>query len=88
MSSATNQGPNQLGRLSELEAILVERIDAACLTLGRAESLDDEQRAEIHAILQAMRHEGQSHRAWLAKLAGGPAGVYISSSAARETINA
>jgi hypothetical protein len=67
--SAQNSSPVPFARLTELESYLLTCVNAASFTLCRAEFLDDEQRAEVHAILQALRHEGQSHLAALMALA-------------------
>jgi hypothetical protein len=66
--SAENPSPVPFERFAELESHLMTSVNAASFTLCRAEFLDDEQRAEVYAILQALRHEGQSHLAILAAL--------------------
>lgn len=59
MSSAAHLGT--AGDLADLEQALLGRIHEACADLRRAESLDEEERAEIHSILEAMRHDAESH---------------------------
>ena len=46
-----------------METSFLSRIHAAADDLQRVECLDEEQRAEIHAILEAMRHDSESHAA-------------------------
>ncbi len=59
MSSSNNQG-TALARPVELGQAVFCRVSAAADELGRIECLDDESRAEVHAILEAIRHEQQS----------------------------
>ncbi len=61
MSLAGHQSPGGLAELARLERELLGRIDAASETLKRADCLDEEQRAEIHAILAAIRHDSEFH---------------------------
>ncbi len=61
MSSAGNQSPAGLESLAKMEAALLARIDEAREVLSRADGLDEEERAEIHTILEAMRHECEAH---------------------------
>jgi len=70
MSPAHNQVPGQLERVAELESSSLSRIRAAAEDLQRIECLDEEQRAEIHAILEALRHEGESHTNAIKQLHG------------------
>jgi len=71
MSLANGQTPDRWQRMAELESALLARLDAAADDLQRVECLDDEQRAEIHAILEAMKHDAVSHAAAVKALAGG-----------------
>jgi len=71
MSVANGQTPDRWRRMAELESALLARLDAADDDLQRIECLDDEQRAEIHAILEAMKHDAVSHAAVVKALAGG-----------------
>ena len=73
MSLHTDPADAGLARLAELQQSLIGRIEAAAEDLRRSESLDEEQRAEIHAILEAIRHESVSHAALF--------GTYISEAA-------
>ena len=61
---------HQLQQIAELEKSLLWRIDAAAEDLQRVECLDEEQRAEVHTILEAMKHESESHAALVRVLAG------------------
>ena len=73
MSLVPDQGPGGFEKLAELEASLLGRIEASADELRHIECLDEEQRAEIHAILEAMKHDGLSHVAVIQSLAGGSA---------------
>lgn len=72
MSSAHAFTPVEWGRLAELEEGLLLHIQAAEGELRRAECLDEEQRAEIQAILEALKHDGESHVSIIQALSGGP----------------
>ena len=61
MSLQADAAKTGLARLVELQQALIRRIEAAGEDLRRTESIDEEQRAEIHAILEAIRHESVSH---------------------------
>ena len=50
-------------RAARIEEQLSDVITQAGSEVAHAESFDDEQRAEIYSILQAMRAETQLHRA-------------------------
>jgi hypothetical protein len=50
-----------LQRAAAIEQELSARVKAAVEQLQRVECLDDEQRAEIQAILEAMQHDSRSH---------------------------
>ncbi len=63
MSSAEGEMSGQLERMAALENSLLSEIAAAAAELQRNECLDEEQRAEVHAILQALRHDSESHAA-------------------------
>jgi len=63
MSLAGNESSGGMEELAELEATLTSRIAEARSVLSRADSLDEEQRAEIHAILEALRHDCESRAA-------------------------
>ncbi len=68
MSRARNQAVEGVERLAELEQTLQARIAAAGEVLKRSDSLDEEQRAEIHAILEAIRHDSVFHARFVASL--------------------
>ena len=59
---------SDINRIAELEqqvkAVLRETADQ----LAHSECLDDEQRAEVHEILQALRHDTHAHCDLLGKL--------------------
>ena len=61
MSSVDGRTSADWRRPAQLERDLVGQIQAAAGELQRIECLDDEQRAEIHAILEAMAHDTQTH---------------------------
>jgi len=58
-----------LRQAADLETSLLGYISAAQNDLQRVEFLDEEQRAEVHAILEAMRHDDESHAALMERLA-------------------
>lgn len=70
MSSVHSQTPGQLRQAANLETSLLSEIDAASVHLQRVNCLDEEQRAEVHTILEAMRHDTQSHAETMQFLAG------------------
>ena len=53
--------PADLRRLDKLQTDIQVRVRAAEGELGRVECLDEEERAEIHAILEAIRHDSENH---------------------------
>ncbi len=73
MSSVSGRGLGRLKQVAELEASLLGRIEDAADELRHIECLDEEQRAEIHAILEAMKHDGQFHSSAIRALADGSA---------------
>ena len=72
MSSVCGQDLGQLKKVAGLEASLLVCVEAAVDELQHIECLDEEQRAEIHAILEAMKHDGVSHVSTIHILADGP----------------
>ncbi len=70
MSLAREQAPGRLVRAEELERAFLSCVDAAEDDLQRTECFDEEQRAEIHAILEALKHDGQSQAGMLHVLQG------------------
>jgi len=70
VSSVHSQTPGQLRQAANLETSLLSEIDAASADLQRVNCLDEEQRAEVHTILEAMKHDTQSHAAIVQLLAG------------------
>lgn len=63
MSLAETTMPGQLQQAAAMERSLLWQIRAAADDLQRVECFDEEQRAEVHAILEAIRHESESHSA-------------------------
>jgi hypothetical protein len=59
-SSARLPSGHPLRAVSELMADQVSHVLAAVEDLQRVECLDEEQRAEVHAILEAIRHDNES----------------------------
>ncbi len=70
MSVGRQQAAEGFDRIKGLEAVLLSHVDAAADDLQRIECLDEEQRAEVHVILEALKHEGQSHTGTLEQLKG------------------
>ena len=68
MSLAGNQSSGGLEQVAKLEATLLGRITEATNVLSRADGFDEEERAEIHAILEALRHDVESHAAIMKSL--------------------
>jgi hypothetical protein len=73
-----------VGPLGELEKSLCWRLHAACADLGRAQCLDEEQRAEVHAILEAIKHDRPAHA--LPPIMGQYASVREKAMSERETL--
>jgi hypothetical protein len=71
VSSVHSQMPGQLRQAADLETSLLSEIDAASVHLQRVDCLDEDQRAEVHTILEAMKHDTQSHAETMQLLAGG-----------------
>jgi hypothetical protein len=55
--------------LAGLEARIAASLDETADELAHAECFDEEQRAEIYAILQALRTDSRNHRATIDLLA-------------------
>ena len=51
---------SDLRLLVKTERELAARVDGLCGRLNRIEDLDEDERSEAYAILQALRHDGQS----------------------------
>ncbi len=69
MSSMQHE-PAGWRQLAELHKGLLSQIAAAEGELQRVECFDEEQRAEIQAILEALRHDCQVHSAYVAGVEG------------------
>jgi Asp-tRNA(Asn)/Glu-tRNA(Gln) amidotransferase C subunit len=69
-SSAGLPSGHPLRAVSELMADQVSHVLAAVEDLQRVECLDEEQRAEVHAILEAIRHDNESQAAAVTDLMG------------------
>ena len=63
MSLSETAMPGQLEQAAATERSLLWQIHAAAGDLERVECFDEEQRAEVHAILEAIKHESESHSA-------------------------
>ena len=48
-----------LHRLAQTERQLATRVQRICDQLNRMDGFDEEQRAELYTILQALKHESQ-----------------------------
>lgn len=59
---------SDLRDLLQSESQLAARIDALYKRLDRIDCLDEEQRAELYSILQALKHDSQSTGELLAGL--------------------
>ncbi len=70
MSPVSEKTPDMFGRVSEIEQAFLSHVNAAVGDLQRIECLEEEQRAEIHAILEALKHDGESHAGSLQQLMG------------------
>jgi len=68
MSYVSDRSPGGLAQLAELEKALLGRIDEANDALTRADCFDEEQRAEIHAILEAIRQDSEFHAHYVGSL--------------------
>jgi len=68
MSVVGNDPSGGLSDLADQERALLGRIRAASELLGRTDCLDEEERAEVHAILEAIRHDSEFHASILAAL--------------------
>lgn len=70
MSAVPEQRVGHFETAVKLEAAFLSHVSAASDDLQRVEYLDEEQRAEIHAILEALRHDGESHTNIVQQLSG------------------
>jgi hypothetical protein len=61
---------NPLYQAVALETEMMGRVMAAVEQLQRVECLDEEQRAEIQTILEAMQHDSHNHSQLVADLSG------------------
>lgn len=66
-------GPADVAALASMEKQLAETLVRTAGELSHSQYLDDEQRGEIYAILQALRLDTDAHHAEVAML-----GTYIS----------
>lgn len=69
MSLAESHIPGQLRHAAAMESSLLSQIHSVADDLQRVDCFDEEQRAEIHAILEAMKHDSESHSAIVQYLA-------------------
>ena len=70
MSAVPEQRVDHFETAVKLEAAFLSHVSAASDDLQRVECLDEEQRAEIHAILDALKHDGESHTNNVQQLSG------------------
>ncbi len=70
MAATQEQRVGHFDNAAKLEAAFLSHVSAASNELQRVECLDEEQRAEIHAILDALRHDGESHTNIVQQLSG------------------
>ena len=74
MSPAQGQSRSGIRDVLAMESAILGRVKTASDDFQRTDCLDEEQRAEIHAILQAIRHDNESHTlaisALMARLGG------------------
>ena len=62
--------PPDLTVLTRLEETLAEQLVKIQYELDHADCFDDEQRAEVYTIVQALRDDTQAHIRFLAQAAG------------------
>lgn len=67
-------GPEDLSNIAKLEEELARVLGRAWRDVAHIEWPDEEQRAEIYTILQALRDDSRVHREALTDLAGRAAG--------------
>ena len=67
-------GPEDLSNIVELEEKLARALGRAWRDVAHIEWPDEEQRAEIYTILQALRDDSQVHREALTALSGRASG--------------
>lgn len=63
MSGIETRANQNIPDLAGLEARIAEALDETADELAHAECFDQEQRAEIYAILQAIQNDASNHRA-------------------------
>lgn len=69
MSGIETRANENVPDLAGMEARIAESLDETADELAHAECFDQEQRAEIYAILQAIRTDATNHRAMIDLLA-------------------
>lgn len=79
MSQADEIRSPELSRTMRLEAELAAALDEAAAQIAHAECFDEEQRAEVYTILQAIKTDAAAHRQivgqWVSDAAGAPCHV-------------
>ena len=69
LASAHIESPSDVSALSGIEHQLASALMETAEEFRRAECFDDEQRAEVYAILEALRGDTDAHRAMVDLLA-------------------
>ena len=69
MTGVPIQSPSDVSDLAGIEHQLATALTDAADEIKHAECFDDEQRAEVYAILQALRDDTEAHRAMVDLLA-------------------
>lgn len=62
MATAPRLTSTGLSAMSDIEDVLATRLRETVDELAHADCLDEEQRAEVYAILQALRADSEIHR--------------------------
>jgi hypothetical protein len=70
MSGMQTGAPASISVIAGMERRLASVLNQAAGEIARMETLDEEQRAEIYAILGAIQDDTEIHRAMTAALAG------------------
>ncbi len=70
MTDLNTSGNRNLSDLAAIEDRLAAALDAAADEIAHAECFDPEQRAEVYAIISALRNETNLHRDQAAQIAG------------------
>jgi hypothetical protein len=63
--------------LAATERQMVQQVSALCARLERVEDFDEEARAEMYSILQALKHESQFAAEQMESLLNQPGGRHV-----------